>query len=118
MKLYKIDFNNGKVFDIEKEHDLFRFEGFLWSQKRLEYWGATITEIEEPRREYWVRHGSGKSVLAYLKKHDTIPTIHVVELKEGEIIVDKERLGSALKKYSGCYIAGLLEKICKELGLE
>jgi hypothetical protein len=123
MKRYKIDFNNGKVFEVRYDGILFRITDACYTKHALESLGATITEIEEPRRQYWVRHGCGDSVLAYLKKHETIPTIHVVELKEGEIIVDKEKLEKAFRAYSGYHISGAqeqtyFEEFCKELGLE
>jgi hypothetical protein len=53
MKRYKIDFNNGKVFEVSKKGDCFLFEEpeIILSENDLDLMGATITEIEEPERE-------------------------------------------------------------------
>jgi hypothetical protein len=131
MKRYKIDFNNGKVFEVEMNEggDCF-LNGSIASRSTLEMVGATITEIEEPRKEYWVRYGRGESVLAYLTKHNTVPSVHVVELREGESIcpvgsvaVDREKLAKLWKGYKlGAWMGdtdtSYFEGFCKELGLE
>jgi hypothetical protein len=46
---YKIDFNNGKVFEAEKDAlGFYCFNNINMSKGALELLGATITEIKEP----------------------------------------------------------------------
>jgi len=129
MKRYKIDFNNGKVFEATADNlaanplPLFSIDGLWVTQEKLKAMGATITEIEEPRKEFFVcwdyglfKHGFEKS--DPMANMNWEFKLKVVELREGEIIVDKDKLEKA-------YIAAgfgptqniVFEKLCKELGL-
>lgn len=126
MKRYKINFKNGSSIEVYKDESskCFKAGSSIFHEDDLAGLKTTITEIDPARREYWIYWDVAVSEpypIASIKKPEdgTWQTMFkVVELKEGEIIVNKEKLESALKKYSGWYITGLLEKIYKELGLE
>ena len=56
MKRYKIDFNNGKVFEATMCEEYYMLEepDVNLTEEELLSIGATITEIEETRREFYI----------------------------------------------------------------
>jgi hypothetical protein len=143
MKRYKIDFNNGKVSEATSTDGIF-FEfveglkkGVCLNKIILEEVGATITEIEEPEREFFVTKTSfdraynacdlgdyrDVSICFYPKKVDMSELVKAVVLNEGEVIVDIEKLEKAYSKvrlgaWRGDTDASIFTAFCKELGLE
>jgi hypothetical protein len=122
MKRYKVDFNNGKVFEAEDSGECVHILGMFWNKKGLENVGATITEIEEPRKEFFVcwdyglfKHGFEKS--DPMANMNWEFKLKVVEQREGEIIVDKDKLEKAYVSAGfGPTQNIVFEKLCKELG--
>ena len=120
IKKYKIDFNNGKVFEATKiGENEFRIEGgecdlIILYRGYLELSGATITEIEEPRREFTLvmnKFLDGRCLEAVTYDH-SIEGIRVVEVIKGEVIVSREKLRDAY-----IHNCGSFKDLCKELGL-
>jgi hypothetical protein len=124
MKRYKIDFNNGKVFEaVRKTDSIFWFDGSAYCRKELERLGATITEIKEPRKEWWIVKGSFVYAAKTTKREAENlewaeqPPIHAVELREGEVIVDRERIIEAFGSNGFITTHMNFEGSLKELGL-
>lgn len=138
MKRYKIDFNNGKVFEVEKREgdccykiDLINGDVIILGINELASMGATITEIEEPRREWFVCWDSEdhhklaieSTCLPWTNK------VKVVELCEGESIcpagsvaVSREKLAQLWKEYElgawkGDTDTSVFKRFCEDLGL-
>jgi hypothetical protein len=120
-KKYKIDFNNGKVFEATMSEEYYMVEtpDVNLTEDELLSLGATITEIEEPRRSFWVCWNDWD----YLKVSSVGPisdkenVIHVTELREGEVIVSREKLGLAWDKNLKGFPRTTFHNFCKELGL-
>jgi len=125
-KKYRIDFKNGKVFEAVKD----RFGYFVgpkelyYTEEVFEYVGATITEIEEPRRSFWIQVENQKYIVLHSKEclGPKGPFWHVVAINKGEVIVSREKLAEAYKKYElgawkGDTDTSYFQGFCKELGL-
>lgn len=92
--------------------------------------GYTIEPYEEPRREFWVARNyqpSGCKPIAYFSQEeaaryldiwpkDRCDGTHVVELRKGEVIIDRDKLAEAWDSLS--WGIHTLKSLCKALGLE
>jgi hypothetical protein len=120
MKRYRADFNNGKVFELSKELGSTAYKLKLsehtyvyLDDEEYEKLGATITEIEEPRKQFWIKHSGfclGNDVDAGLMlkstepddvifKSNDEPWVRVVELRAGEKIFDRKAIEKAFYEF-------------------
>jgi len=123
-KKYKIDFNNGKVFEVQSSDGTkFFLNSVALHSAELISMGATITEIEEPRREFlicWDYEGH-RVAFNYSKEAEVSPyenKVKAVVLNEGEVIVSREKLAEAWRVV-GKWADNKkrFDELCKELGL-
>jgi hypothetical protein len=94
----------------------------------IEALGLEVIPYEEPRRECWIHPNSidtlGKntySAAIQAEQGDNSSWIKVVHLREGEVIVSREKFAEAWDKVgaltkSSC--SGTFRELCEELGLE
>jgi len=132
MKRYKIDFNNGKVFESVRElGDSITFfaiaedgsrQVFAYDPERLKVLGATITEIKT-RQEFFICWDDNTGKYAFepenpRHKYSWENKIKALVLKDDETIVSREILSDVLHKMGASFYLDVFEEFCKELGLE
>jgi hypothetical protein len=118
-KKYKIDFNNGKVFEVQSSDGTkFFLNSVALHSAELISMGATITEIEEPRRELYVSFATEVHMDEWSAK-EFEGSIKMTQLNKGEVIVSREKLAEAWVTREDMSRVGAptFEQLCKELGL-
>jgi hypothetical protein len=121
-KKYKIDFNNGKVFEAEKLNGVFHFKCAVFSKPDLDLAGATITEIEEPRRSFYIDLNKGPTFVMEGKPEqidyrESGPFEFYQQIHKGEVIVSREKLAEAWANAHMGVRGAAYNVLCKELGL-